>query len=193
MGALGELETLWWSEASRSVSPWASLLSAFRYWDSGHVKPCLTFHMDLKDSNSGLLSRRKSALIHGAIFPVPLNINTWNLEGFGGFFPPVFSINNKAILVQSWLDCWGILRYHKNFSLQKLGMDMNTLNPLHLPRGQVSPCRGEMLDLAPHWNGPSSPPASQLWPWQLWDKKCLLLTPGLPLPLLSSSLLFSSS
>lgn len=43
--------------------------------------------MDLKDSNSGLLSWRKSALNHGATFPAPLNINTWNLEGFGVFFP----------------------------------------------------------------------------------------------------------
>lgn len=56
MRALGELETLWLSEASRSVSPYVSLLSAFQYWVYGHVQPCLTFHVDLKDSNSGLLS-----------------------------------------------------------------------------------------------------------------------------------------
>lgn len=27
------------------------------------------------------------------------------------------------------------------------------------------------VGLAPHWNEPSSPPTSQLWPWQLWVKK----------------------
>lgn len=116
--------------------------------------------MNLKDSNSGLLAWRKCALIHGVIFPAPLNINTCNLEGFG----VIFSITNKAISVQYWLDCWGIFRYHKNFPLQKFGMDINKPNPLHIPRGQVSPCRGEMLRLAPPWNGPSSPPTSQYGP-----------------------------
>lgn len=38
-----------------------------------------------------------------------------------------------------------------------------------------------------------SPPTSQLWLWQLWSKRCLLLTPSLPLPPLSRSLPFSSS
>ena len=71
------------------------------------MQPCLTFHMDLKDSNSGLLSRRKSALIHGGIFPAPLDINTWNLEGFGVFFSqfsPSTKSNLSSVLV-------GLLRH----------------------------------------------------------------------------------